>query len=262
MSIPTRATLSRDALDDNYICFKNKLIDILEKSPKHGAIAFDAWTDRFKKHSYITFTYHYMNEDWEMKNTVLKTSRFDHPHNSETLKKSFESTLLEYNLVGKEVCAITDGGSNMIKCVQELEIERIGCVAHSTNRLIQHDLMANSSMADVNKIINKLKKTQRKLCFKYTELKQKCEDDRQLKLFEMMDTLSRLYELWQLDQQYVDAEQTEFFESLEKDFEKEVEKNESNFRGLYSANPVRWGCIYNTIECHLEHQSKWSMSSS
>lgn len=252
ISIPSRSTLSREALDDNYVCFKKRLINILETAPVHAAIGFDGWTDRFKKHSFITYTYHYINQDWSMKSTVLKTSRFDHPHNFQTLKANFESTMLEYGLTQKRVCAITDNGSNMIKCVRHLNIKRIPCLAHSTNRLIQHDLIANPLMKDVVRIVDKLRKSQRKLCFKYTELKATCEEDRQTKLNEMMNELSNAYEMDQMAQQYIDSDE---MEDLENEFEKEIEQHESNFQGLYSSNPTRWGCLYNTIGCHLRNQS-------
>lgn len=77
-----------------------------------------------------------MDEDWSMKNVVLKTSRFDHPHNFQTLKDCFESTMVEFALTGKQLCWLTDNGSNMIQH-EHLNIKRIACFAHSINRLIQ-----------------------------------------------------------------------------------------------------------------------------
>lgn len=252
LTIPSRSTLSREALDDNYNCFKKQLLSVLEASPKHATIAFDGWTDRFKKYSYITYTFHYLDEHWCMKSIVLKTGRFDHPHTAESLRTSFEATVRENNLSDKHIIGLTDGGANMIKCVRELGLKRLGCVAHSINRLIQHDLLSHPLMTQVVQIINKLKKAQRKLCFKYTELKEKFEGDRQLKLNEMMTAISDAYELCMLDEQYVD----ENVEILEKEFEEEVADNRRNFGGLYSSNPVRWSCLQNTITCHLNYQSK------
>lgn len=187
-----------------------------------------------------------------MKSIVLKTARFDHPHTAEVLKAAFEATVRENNLGDKHILGLTDGGANMIKCVKELKIKRSGCVAHSINRLIQHDLMSHPLMTEVVQIVNKLKKAQRKLCFKYTELKEKFEEDRQLKLNEMMAAITDAYELCTLDEQYVDED----VEILEREFENELANNESNFRGLHSSNPIRWSCLQNTIDCHLNYQSE------
>lgn len=250
--LPSRSTMSREALDDVYICMKKRLIDNLKEAPKHGVIAFDAWTDRFRKHSYCTFTYHYMYE-WSMKSIILKTSRFDHPHTGESLKNFFQSTVNEYSLHGKNLLGISDGGSNVIKCLELLHIQRLGCMAHSCNRLIVHDLMKNEKMSPFEEILDKLRKSQRKLTFKYTELKEKAENDQQTKLFLMLEELCNIYEISKKEEQFVDDVD---FLQLELEFSNALEDTHNNFRGLHSSNPVRWNCLHNTIECHIRHQSK------
>lgn len=249
---PSRSTVSREALDDVYTCLKSKLIEDLDKTSKHGSIAFDAWTDRFRKHSYCTYTYHYM-KDWTICSTVLKTARFDHPHTANSLKDNFRSVANEYSIENKSLVAITDGGLNMIKCLELLNIERIGCVLHSCNRLIVHDLMKNDSMEPLQKILSKLKKAQRKLCFKHAELKKKAEKDRQDKLNLMLEELSTAHELSIAHDQFMENED---IIQLEKEFSEEVSHTDSNFYGLHSPNPIRWGCLNSTITCFLLHQSE------
>lgn len=250
--LPSRSTVSREALDDVYSCMKMRLVNSLEKAPKHGVIAFDAWTDRFRKHSYCTFTYHFMSE-WSMNSIILKTSRFDHPHTGQSLKDFLVLTVNEYSINEKYLIGISDGGSNVIKCLELLHIQRIGCMAHSCNRLIVHDLMNNEKMSPFRNILDKLKKGQRKLCFKYTELKQKAENDRQMKLLLMLEELCNMYEVSIKEEQFVDDAD---FLQLEMEFSNELEDTSNSFRGLYSSNPIRWSCLYNTIECHLKNQSK------
>lgn len=249
---PSRSTVSREALDDVYWCIKRKLINTLANSPKHGVISFDAWTDRFHKHSYCTYTYHFM-DDWTMKSVILKTSRFDQPHNGQTLKEQFLSVTKEFKIDDKFLIGISDGGKNMIKCLELLNILRLGCFAHSCNRLIVHDLMKNSLMAPFDKILTKIKKSQRKLCFKHSVLKEKAETDRQSKLLLMLEDLCTAYEASVADNQHVDNEDVA---RLESEFSAELNRSESDFHGLYSSNLVRWGCLNYTIECHLKHQSK------
>lgn len=251
-ALPSRSTVSREALDDVYVYMKEKLVNDLKNASKHGAITFDAWTDRFSKHSYITYTYHYMHE-WTMKSTILKTSHFDRPHTAESLKENFLSTVAEYSIDDKHLIGITDGGSNMIKCLEILNIKRIGCLAHSCNRLIVHDLLKNEKMKPFLEIFTKLKTSQRKLRFKYTELKQRAEEDRQSKLYSMIEQLSDLDRACELENRYLDDA---VYHELEEEFSKELEKSNSNFYGLYSSSPVRWNCLYNTIECNLRHQGK------
>lgn len=188
-----------------------------------------------------------------MNSIILKTSRFDHPHTGESLKECFESTVNEYSIGDKCLLGISDGGSNVIKCLELLHIQRIGCMAHSCNRLIVHDLMKNEKISVFIEILDKLKKSQRKLCFRYTELKKKAENDRQMKLLLMLEELCELYEISLKEEQFVDEAD---LLQLETEFSNELGDTNNNFRGLYSSNPIRWNCLYNTIECHLRHQSK------
>lgn len=251
---PSRSTVSREALDDVYACLKLKLLDWLSKSPKNGTIAFDGWMDRFHHHSYITYNYHYMDDDWIMKNVVLKTSRFDHRHTGESLKQNYLEVVKEFGIDDKRLIAVTDGGSNMIKCLKLLNVQRIGCVAHSCNRLIVHDLMQNSLMKDISPILDKLKIVQRKLSFKYPVLKMKNENDHQIKLLSMLNDLTIAYEAMKDETQYVDAEE---FERMETEFAEELDKPQSDFNGIYSSSkPIRWNLLYYTICSHLKHHSK------
>lgn len=254
---PSRSTVSREALDDVFQCLKNRLIDCVSQSPKNGTIAFDGWMDRFHKHSYITYTYHYMDtNDWTMKNVVLKTTRFDHPHTGESLKQHYLEVAKEFGIDGKMLIAVTDGGSNVVKCLELLNVQRIGCVAHSCNRLIVHDLMQNSLMSHLKPILSKLKSAQRKLSFKHQILKEKFDNDHQMKLLSMLDDLSIAYEATRCEVQYVD---TENLEQMELEFAKELKNSDGDFHGLYSSNPIRWNSMNYTIRCHLNHQSKHSL---
>lgn len=88
--LPSRTTMSVGALNDVYLCYKAKLIDILKNSCEHGTMTLDAWTDKYKRTAYITFTYHYM-DNWQIKTVVLKTGSFPHPHTGVRVHDEIES---------------------------------------------------------------------------------------------------------------------------------------------------------------------------
>lgn len=85
VNLPTRTTIFVGALDDIYICFKTRLIEVLSQAPKFGTMTFDFWTDNHKRISYITYTYHYMYE-WTIKTFVLKTAAFGQQATGENIK--------------------------------------------------------------------------------------------------------------------------------------------------------------------------------
>lgn len=241
--IPSRKTISNEALDDLYICMKNQLIKVLESAPKRGFITFDAWTDSFKKSSYVTYTYHYMSYDWCMESTVLKTMYFDRPHTGQALSENFQKVLKEFKIENKCISVVTDGGSNVILCSNLLNLHRFGCIAHSCNRLIQHDLLESKDpdIKKINEVIAKLRKTQRALMYRHSELHKMHENDKHMKLYQMLEEFCETEGVWTSEEQFCQELQ---------------ENNNDNFNGLTAISRVRWNCLLKTTRCHLNHQSE------
>lgn len=110
----------------------------------------------------------------------------------------------EFGIEQKRITAVTDGRSNIIKCTELLGIERMGCVAHSCNRLIQHDLLQSRDIEikSSKDIIIKVKKIQRALTYKYEELKRIYERDQQNKILFMIEELCEFGEIFEADNRY------------------------------------------------------------
>lgn len=167
--LPSRSTVSISALDDLYLCCKNKLIEKLSNSTQHATITFDGWSDRHKRISYFTYTYHFM-ENWKMKSVVLKTAHFPRPHTGERVKEDFEATLAEFNVLNKRLSVVTDGGSEMKKAAKLLKLYRFHCIGHILHLLIRVDLLQNDGMAPLRDLQDKLRKIHRKLIYKHEQL--------------------------------------------------------------------------------------------
>lgn len=108
-------------------------------------------------------------------------------------KKYFDKLLHEYGMQNKKLNLITDG-PNTIKTFEKLtNLKRFNCVAHSINRLIQHDSMASkeTTLMPLVNLIPKLRTIQKKLIFEGEELRRIHYDDKQKKLqlsdFEELD---------------------------------------------------------------------------
>lgn len=169
--LPCRATLEIGCLDDLYKCCMDRMIDILKKTPEHATITFDCWSDNAKQRSFIGYTYHFINKNWEIKTAVLKVTALQRPHTGERIKDNFQDTLDEFGINNKNISVVTDGGSNVIKCAELLNVERAGCVSHAIHLLITKDLLKHASMGVVRDLLLKLRAIHRKMVFKYDELK-------------------------------------------------------------------------------------------
>lgn len=248
--LPTRTTISCEALNDVYKCVKSRVIEFLGSAPENGHITFDAWTDNHKKLSYITYTYHFIDKSWKMRSTVLKTSYFPHPHRASDLVEDFKKMRKEFELEAKCLTAVTDGGSNVKKCTELLDILRLGCVAHSCNRLIQHDLL-NCEEIEINELKNviaKMKKVQRALIYKFEQLKSIHERDQQIKIRLIIDELCELNDICEADDRY-----GEYIDSIDES------TSSASFGGLKSKSSVRWCCTEKLSKCFLENQSEFNL---
>lgn len=189
--LPCRSTISIGALDDLYVCCKNKLIERLTSSGSHATITFDGWTDNHKKVSYITYTYHYI-EDWTMKTAVLKTGSFAHPHTSERIKEDFEGTLAEFNVLNKRFSIVTDGASSMIKSAELLSVYRFGCVGHIIHLLFRKDLLKHDSMDDLRTLKTKIQKIHKKLMYRHETLGAFNDEINQKKILELLEEFQEM----------------------------------------------------------------------
>lgn len=180
-NLPSRKTIAGGALDETYICFKNRLIELLSHAPKFATMTLDFWTDKYKRISYITYTYHYMHQ-WQINTFVLKTTAFGQSTTSENIKQHFEDTLEEFKLTEKNITVVTDGGSNMIKACRLLNLCRMGCIAHKIHLLIMKDLIRHPTMKlFFVQFLGKLRGIHYVLIFKYQELKLYDNEEKQKK---------------------------------------------------------------------------------
>lgn len=181
--IPSRTTISVGALDDVYSSFKNRLIDVLSKASTFGTMTFDFWTDNHKRLSYVTYTYHYM-DNWQIKTVVLKTAAFVESKHSENIQRHYEQTLQEFKLTEKKITIVTDGGANMIKACRLLNVMRMNCINHSIHLLIMKDMLDHPDMLPLNCLLGKLRKIHFSLIYKYAELKIYDNEEKQKKAFD------------------------------------------------------------------------------
>lgn len=185
-TLPSRSTVSIGALDDLYLCCKNKLIEILAKSSTHATVSFDGWSDSHKHISYFTYTYHFMYE-WQMKSVVLETAAFPHPHTAERIKDDFELTLAEFNVLEKKVSVVTDGARSMEKAAKLLNVFRSYCVGHIIHLLVRVDLLKHDRMQPLRDLRSKMRLIHRKLIYKHEDMSAIHDENKQEKILLLLE---------------------------------------------------------------------------
>jgi len=114
--LPSARTLARSALKDVYDVMRRYIEDHIAKGPRFACITFDLWTDKHRRRSYITFTYHHITAKFKLESFTLSTHLIK--GTKDGMKICDEITLLKDNfgLELKKLHSVTDRGGNVQRC--------------------------------------------------------------------------------------------------------------------------------------------------
>lgn len=256
MKLPSRTTISFKALDDVYTCVKNKLIERLEAAPDHGTMTTDMWTDKFKKTSYITYTYHYMSNSWQMQSVVLEVAKFEHPHTGKRIEQNFKNLLSEFHLTAKSITVVTDGESSIAKACRDLKLNRLHCIAHCIHLLLCKDLLKNAISDCIVKLLDKLRKINTALIYRHEELKKYYDEQQQKQLFNAVTEFAEAEEILNQEQRFYDDINDSNVIDLEP--ENSLFGAVRSFSGLSKLILTRWNSIPKMARSHLKYSGEFS----
>lgn len=143
--VPHRKTLSTKIIPDKY---KEVAAEVQLKldGAKYVGITTDHWTGRHQR-SYASFTAHFINDQWEMKNYALQASELPGEHNHQRIAEDVNQSINRWGLDGRVEGATTDNGSNVKKAVLDaLNLPWVPCIGHtlqlSVTRLLKVDIVS------------------------------------------------------------------------------------------------------------------------
>ena len=105
------------------------------------ALTTDGWTS-LATASYVTATAHWISDDWEMHNNVLRTKELKVSHTAENVGECIQEILDVFDIQSESVIAITtDNATNYVNAVERhLQTVNIPCVAHTINLAVRKGL--------------------------------------------------------------------------------------------------------------------------
>ncbi|KAK7909747.1 hypothetical protein WMY93_014431 [Mugilogobius chulae] len=113
--IPSRKHFAEKIIPALYDQTKATVKSALEMAERVG-LTCDGWTSRATE-SYMTFTVHFINEDWEMKSYVLQTRAMHETHTGANIADVLKAAVDEWSLDPKKPVFVTDNASNMCVAV-------------------------------------------------------------------------------------------------------------------------------------------------
>ena len=117
----------------------------IEKEIVNGEVEyFSATTDLWTSAAgdpYITYTCHFIDQQWELKSYCLQTPYLPQDHNATNIKEVLTETLELWKLeTAKLVGITTDSGSNIKLACELLNWRRLSCFGHYLNLAVEKGL--------------------------------------------------------------------------------------------------------------------------
>ncbi|GAB0089483.1 zinc finger BED domain-containing protein 1-like [Sergentomyia squamirostris] len=139
--------------------------NVCKNSGGGGAMTTDLWTDRQRSKSYISLTFHYI-EDVQLKSRCLfvlplGTESKDADFILRQILKMLKSLNIPEEWMRCKIVFVTDRGTNIVSALKEYQ--RINCFAHLLHNVVQHAFLddeAKKIVANCQKLVKYFKKAQ------------------------------------------------------------------------------------------------------
>lgn len=128
--IPSRTYFSETVIPDIYEKCRIKIFKNIENI-SNCAFTSDIWTCNISNESYVSFTIHYINEDFQLKHVVLNVKHFPGSHTEENIANIITEMIEEWHLNDKNYILIRDSGANIKKAAKDLDIQNESCFIHT-----------------------------------------------------------------------------------------------------------------------------------
>lgn len=127
--IPSRNYFSQVAIPQMYdTCRKSVMLEL--SGVDYFASTTDLWSSR-NTEPYMSFTVHFLTQDFELKTRCMETMYFPDAHTGENIALGLREVLASWNLrEDQQVCITTDNGANIVKATELNSWLRLQCFGH------------------------------------------------------------------------------------------------------------------------------------
>uniref|UniRef100_A0A8C9Z4Z2 BED-type domain-containing protein n=1 Tax=Sander lucioperca TaxID=283035 RepID=A0A8C9Z4Z2_SANLU len=152
---PRYTVRSRATITDRVVKLYDTTSDNIRQmiSGKKIALTTDGWTS-LATEAYVTVTAHFIDNDWELKDVILKMAEVQKSHTAENVAECISNTLGEYNVSCESVLSITtDNTANYINAVERhLQAVNVPCMAHTINLAVRKGLAVRAIETPISRV--------------------------------------------------------------------------------------------------------------
>ena len=133
--VPSRSCFSMTALPTLNASTRDKEKQELSEV-QHFSATTDLWFS-IRMQPYISYTIHFIHDEWKLQNRCLQTHFLPDDHTGENLVEVMEATLEAWELnAANQVCLTTDNGTNFNHAAELFGWTRLSCFGHNLHLAI------------------------------------------------------------------------------------------------------------------------------
>lgn len=141
--VPSRSYFSRTALPTLYASTRKQVNQELS-NVQYLSATTDMWSS-IGMRPYMSYTVHYIDDEWKLRNRCLQTQFLPDDHTGEHLAEAMEAALGAWDLhAANQTCLTTNNGSNIKNAAGHLLWPRLSCFGHNLHLAITKALQGDN----------------------------------------------------------------------------------------------------------------------
>ncbi len=156
--LPSRNYISRVSVPGLYMETVQRVKEKLS-SASYFASTTDMWSSIVGLRPYMSYTIHFIDEEWNLQSISLGTHYLPEDHTATILGEAMESVLQEWDLKAEHQVAITtDNGANIVAAATQLSWTRVSCFGHNLHlgvtKAIDRESRCSRALGLAHKIVS------------------------------------------------------------------------------------------------------------
>lgn len=145
--IPSRNFFGETCIPQLYQKLRDNVQSELCKS--HGiSVTSDMWTCMNNLYSFLSFTAHWLDDDYSVQHRVLQIKSFFGQHTADNIRMEFEEITSIWQITAKIHIIMTDSGANIVKAVKDSPFAGERCFLHILQRVVLEALQCQSTVGE------------------------------------------------------------------------------------------------------------------
>ncbi|CAG8451595.1 2642_t:CDS:2 [Cetraspora pellucida] len=163
----------KEKLMQSVLFAEQQLKELLQITINSFCFTTDLWSQMHQP--YIAVTIHWISPEFNLYQALLTIQKFDYPHTEDRIEDFCRQLFDKWKIYEKLLDASTDNAASMIKAMDQLGVELIGCTAHTIQLALgdEFDNTEVSNLISKAKTLNSYVSSKDKYCESLCELQAK-----------------------------------------------------------------------------------------